>query len=466
MWRSVTAFVRALVFLLPVLILAPAQAAAPVTQNLVVGRAVMIELPQPAATLFVADPTVASYQVPKSNRVLVFGKRSGTTSLFALNAAGKTIYAAEVRVSNDLSPMQEALAREFPALKLQLTAVPNAVLVSGEVPSAQVAAQVVALLDAFVVNEERKGPAPQSGSSQGQAQGQQGDDKGGAGGSATVGARHGRVINRLSVAGSNQVTIRVRIAEVSRTASERLGLKWNRAFSVNGNSYPLAKSPISLGAAAESLVGKDVTGILDALAEENLVSILAEPNLSVVSGETASFLAGGQLPFPVLKDEDMGIEFKDYGVLLDITPTILSDRRISMRVRPEVSEPDYASGIEMKGFILPGLRIRRAETTVELASGQSFALAGLMNNDLSQKVAKFPGLGDLPIIGALARSKSFERGESELVIIATAYLSQPSSAPLAIPNETLRSGTPLERHLFDAAPDVAPRTQGDVHVEQ
>ena len=300
----------------------------------------------------------------------------------------------------------------------------------------------------------------------GMPQGQQGDDKGGAGGSATVGARHGRVINRLSVAGSNQVTIRVRIAEVSRTASERLGLKWNRAFSVNGNSYPLAKSPISLGAAAESLVGKDVTGILDALAEENLVSILAEPNLSVVSGETASFLAGGQLPFPVLKDEDMGIEFKDYGVLLDITPTILSDRRISMRVRPEVSEPDYASGIEMKGFILPGLRIRRAETTVELASGQSFALAGLMNNDLSQKVAKFPGLGDLPIIGALARSKSFERGESEPVIIATAYLSQPSSAPLAIPNETLRSGTPLERHLFDAAPDVAPRTQGDVHVEQ
>ncbi len=451
-----------------------AYAASPATATkvlpLTVGRAVLIELPQAADTFFVAEPGIASSRAAKPDRILIAGKRAGITSVFALNAAGKVIYSADVHVSHDLTPMNDALRRDFPGLKLQLTSLPDGVAVSGMAPNSQTATQIVSLLDAFVKFEGPKGPVAPPPTAAAAATG---DDKGGAAGTGTVAARNGRVINRMTIAESNQVTIRIRIAEVSRSVTERLGLKWNRLGSVNGNLFALAESPVSAGVEAaliSSAVGalagvKDITGIIDALAEEKLVSVLAEPNLSVLSGETASFLAGGQLPFPVLQDNDMGIEFKDYGVLLDITPTVLSNQRISLRVRPEVSEPDYANGIEMKGLRMPGFRVRRADTTVELASGQSFALAGLIQNDLTNQVAKVPGLGDLPILGALARSKEFQKGESELVIIATAYISQPTAAPLASPNETVKIGTPIERHLLDTTPEVSANLSGEQHAK-
>lgn len=432
--------------------------------HLTVGKAQLISFDQAAATIYVAEPAIAGVVAPMGKRLLVSGKRPGTTTLFALNSAGGVIYSANVQVGYDLDGMQQGLARDFPGLKFNLTPIPNGVAVSGVVANAQQATQVIALLDAFVKVDTGKGMVTPP-EKQGQSNGA--DDKGGAAGAGALAARNGRVLNRLTITESNQVTIRIRIAEVSRSVSEKIGLKWNQGGTFNGNAFAIAQSPVSSGlnslikqAVAGATAGQDVTALIDALAQEKLVSVLAEPNLTVLSGETASFLAGGQLPFPVLQDSDMGIEFKDYGILLDITPTVLSNQRISLRVRPEVSEPDYANGVEMKGFTMPGFRVRRADTTVELASGQSFALAGLIQNDLTNHSSKLPGLGDLPILGALARSKEFKKGESELVIIATAYLSQPTAAPLSVPNEYIKQGSPVERHLLDAQPLIGAQPAG------
>ena len=285
------------------------------------------------------------------------------------------------------------------------------------------------------------------------------DEKSGPGtGKGTLAARHGRIINRLTVTMPTQVTIRVRVAEVNRNLSEKLGFKWGAsgASSWSGTSiaFGLADNVIT-GMPGSVIEGSDIAGLIDALAEESLVSVLAEPNLSVVSGETASFLAGGQTPFPTYSgDGDISVEFKDFGVLLSVTPTILSPNRISLRLRPEVSEPNDANGITLEGIRMPGFVVRRAETTVELASGQSFAIGGLLQNSLVNSVSKIPGLGDIPVLGALARSTEFQRGETELVIIATAYVSGPSGGQLRIPNAQLYVPGVFERMLVGETPEV------------
>ena len=170
----------------------------------------------------------------------------------------------------------------------------------------------------------------------------------------------------------------------------------------------------------------DINGLVDALAEDGLISIMAEPNLTALTGETASFLAGGEFPIPVPQDNgNITIEFKQFGVGLAFTPTILDDARISMRVRPEVSQLSSAGAVQLNGFFIPSLTTRRAETTVELASGQSFAIAGLLLDNSQQTNDAVPGLSDLPILGALFQSDLFERNETELVILVTPYVVQP-----------------------------------------
>jgi pilus assembly protein CpaC len=189
---------------------------------------------------------------------------------------------------------------------------------------------------------------------------------------------------------------------------------------------------LRLGYSSDSL---DLNALVDALAREGLVTVLAEPNLTAVSGETASFLAGGEFPIPVAQDQSEGgttitIEFKKFGVSLSFTPTVLSENRISMRVAPEVSALTNEGAVQIGGFTIPGLTTRRAETTVELASGQSFAIAGLIQNSTQHDYTKVPGLGDIPILGELFKSDSFNRTETELVILVTPYVVGPVSQPM------------------------------------
>src|SRR5690606_8062510 len=184
-----------------------------------------------------------------------------------------------------------------------------------------------------------------------------------------------------------------------------------------------------------------VNAALDALAEEGLVNLLAEPNLTALSGETASFLAGGEFPIPIDSDDDgLTIEFKEFGISLAFTPTVLSSNRISLRVRPEVSDLSENGAITINGLTIPALATRRAETTVELGSGQSFAIGGLLSTDIESAVSKYPGLGDLPILGSLFRSTRFQRNETELVILVTPYLVRPVDEPvMALPTDGYRA---------------------------
>jgi len=196
--------------------------------------------------------------------------------------------------------------------------------------------------------------------------------------------------------------------------------------------------------------GSDIVNVaIDALAEEGLVNILAEPNLTSLSGETASFLAGGEFPIPVATDDnEIEIEFKEFGISLAFTPTVLTQERISMRVRPEVSELSDDGAIEISGLRIPALKTRRAETTVELGSGQSFAIGGLLSSDVQNAVTKTPGLGDLPVLGPLFRSQAFRRDETELVIIVTPYLVRPVDEPIvATPVEGYEAPSDIERIL-------------------
>jgi pilus assembly protein CpaC len=273
-------------------------------------------------------------------------------------------------------------------------------------------------------------------------------------------------LNRLRTATPLQVTLKVRIAEVSRNLLKSIGVNLFSKDATSGFKFgigqgvnaaggsPFSVNPIAGGTtlgAAGKLFGLDLSGALDLAETDGLVTTLAEPNLTALSGETASFLAGGEFPIPVTQGSGNGsavtIEYKQFGVSLAFTPIVLADGRISMRVRPEVSELSDAGAVKLGGFTVPALTTRRAETTVELGSGQSFMLAGLMKNSNNNSIDKAPLLGDLPIIGALFRSTKFQRQETELVIIVTPYLVRPVNGQMAMPTNGYRAPSDAQQFL-------------------
>jgi pilus assembly protein CpaC len=210
--------------------------------------------------------------------------------------------------------------------------------------------------------------------------------------------------------------------------------------------------------------------MVEALSQDNLLTILAEPNLSALSGETASFLAGGEFPYWVRDNDSTVVLFKDFGVSLSFQPTVLSGGRISMRVRPEVSELSDQGSVTLGGFSFPGLRTRRAETTIEVASGQSFAIAGLLLDSSQERLRGFPGLADIPILGELFQSDRFQRNETELLIIVTPYLVSPINGRFPLPTDKFVKGPPETqtlRNLAEApyAPDVIPLNDGSPLAE-
>jgi pilus assembly protein CpaC len=284
----------------------------------------------------------------------------------------------------------------------------------------------------------------------------------------------------VGVAAATQVNLRVRIAEVSRSADKEFGINWSAISNTGSMAFGLLTGRAPVSAAVNPVTGRstsnggdfsrssggldslgvgyqnksgsvNVSGLIDALATEGLVTVLAEPNLTAISGESASFLAGGEFPVPVPQGlQQITIEWKKFGVSVDFTPIVLDANRLSIKVRPEVSELTTTGSVVINGTTIPGLAVRRAETTVELASGQSFAIAGLFQNNSSNQVQRFPWLGDLPVLGALFRSSSFQHNESELVIIVTPYIVQPvaQTSDLHLPTDGIVFAGDLERVLL------------------
>lgn len=352
----------------------------------------LLRLDRAMASVFIANPAIADITAKSERLLYIFGKTVGTTTLFALDANENVIANVTVNVTHNLSRLDRALSELVPDGQFELSSVDGAIVLAGAVATATESEDARRLATRFLSEGEE-------------------------------------VINRLAITSPNQVNLRVRIAEVSRDVINQLGFNWDifvdSAFNFGLQSLPPVAGINTLFFSGD--VGDaSVDALIDALAEDNLVTILAEPNLTALSGETASFLAGGEFPIPVSQDEDtITVEFKQFGVSLAFTPTLLGRSRISMRVRPEVSQLSNAVQVLAGGLSIPSLTTRRAETTVELASGQSFAIAGLILDNTRQENRKIPGLGDLPILGALFNSDRFERNETELVIIVTPYVVRP-----------------------------------------
>jgi len=330
-----------------------------------------------------------------------------------------------IAVSHNLSRLQRALAALLPDSDLKVRSIEGSVVLSGMVPTAADAETARGLARRFVVEETD-------------------------------------VINRLSVAAPAQINLRVRVAEVRRDVRKQLGVNWSTLTQYGDFTFGLlTDNPLAILSNSNFFVNHNRTfsdgtstanALIDALEREGLLTVLAEPNLTAISGETATFLAGGEFPVPVEEEEGgITVEFRQFGVSLAFTPTLVGENRISLRVRPEVSAPDFDVAVTLTagGSPVPGLTTRRAETTVELGSGQSFMIAGLLRNDTVHNLSKFPWLGDIPILGALFRSDSFSRDETELLIIVTPFIVRPVSARIAMPTDGYVPPNDFQRYVFN-----------------
>jgi pilus assembly protein CpaC len=393
-----------------------------------VGKGTLFHLPRPAATVFVANPDVADVQVKSPSLIYISANkaRPGETVVYAVDDKENVLVNSVILVEYDLTRLRQSLKQLMPGEPISVSTVEDKLVLSGNVSNAAQAEKAQSMAAAFV-------------------------DK------ATM------VVNQLAVVTPNQVNLRVRIAEVQRSVLKQLGINWSKL----GDHFTFTTSNPTTGAAT-NIIGTDVTNTavaalgraagmknaadllatLDALAQEGLVTTLAEPNMTAMNGQTATFLVGGQFPVPTNVSTGtggsapvIGITFKDFGVKLDFTPTILDGNHLNLKLRPEVSALSTNGAISLPltdtaVVTIPALTVTRAETTLELASGQSFALAGLLRHNTIQDISKVPGLGDIPILGQLFRSDQFQRDETELVIIVTPYLVNPvATASLMAPTD-------------------------------
>jgi pilus assembly protein CpaC len=426
------------------------------TLTIEVHKGRVIRLPRPAATVFVADPEIADVQAQSASIVYLFGRRAGTTSLYAIDEGDQLLVRTSVVVQHNLPGLRQAITQVMPDARVTAGTVDGSIVLDGQVDNPVQAQELRELAERFLGEDET-------------------------------------LLFRVRVASPTQVNLRVRVAEVSRDVLKEFGINWEALFA-NGNftfgfvsgravsdgAGTFLRSPTGADSAFGSWRSGDdfVNTALDALAQEGLVNVLAEPNLTALSGETASFLAGGEFPIPIDSDEDgMEIQFKEFGISLAFTPTVLSSNRISLRVRPEVSDLSDKGAITINGLTIPALATRRAETTVELGSGQSFAIGGLLSTDIENAISKYPGIGDVPVLGALFRSTRFRSSETELVILVTPYLVRPVEEPvMALPTDGFKSPSDIERILMGRlhsaqlqpgrggplSPDGAPRLAGPV----
>jgi pilus assembly protein CpaC len=381
--------------------------------NLPRGSSMAIDLPSDARDVIVPNPVVAEAMLHSPRRITIIGLQPGETDAVVLDAAGRTILSLRVRVDAGVSALQDTLSRVMPGSEVRAEAVNDSIILTGPVNSPGEADRASQVARAFVSAPEK-------------------------------------VINMMTIAGSDQVMVKARVIEVQRTAIKQLGLDVDAVLNNVGDGLSFAQeatfavSGSQLGGGILNYVdrsgdGNSLDTSIRAFERAGLVRILAEPNLTSVNGENAEFLAGGEFPVPTGRDVDsttgqvtIGIEFKPFGVRLAFRPIVLSQGRISLQLSTEVSELTQEGAFTLGGtaddaLVIPALKVRRASSTVELPSGGSMMIAGLLREDTRQNIDQLPGIGNLPVLGALFRSRDYLSGETELVIIIEAYIVSPTS---------------------------------------
>ena len=413
--------------------------------TLSLSKAAIVQLDTDARDVLVSDPTVVDAVVRTPRRIFLLGQKTGQTNAFFFDAAGHQILSIDIRVERDVTDLSAMIHADLPNSSIHVSALNDNIVLTGSAQNAGDSTRAQDLAARFV-----------------------GDPT--------------KVANLLKISSNEQVMLKVRVAEVQRSIAKQFGINLSAAVLAGGvpmiaataNPYSLVGQALSAssgaqigavcptafipgatppGATPTCTSPNNLQGVLNALEQDGLVHTLAEPDMTAVSGETAKFLAGGEFPVPVSRDQfgNVTVEFKQFGVGLSFTPVVLSENRISLQISTEVSELTNTGAFTQAGgtsvtttgvatvtpsITIPALNVRRAETTVELPSGGSFAIAGLMQHVTKQQLDAFPGLKDMPVLGALFRSRDFENDETELVVIVSAFLVSPTTEKkFEIPNK-------------------------------
>jgi pilus assembly protein CpaC len=404
-----------------------------------VGKSVIIDLPQDAAEIFVADPKVANAVVRSPRKLYVIGMDPGQTSVFALDRQGRQIAALELSIGRDVGELQQILRAAMPAAAITARTVNDTIILTGAVDSIEDAQRAGDIAKGFVQQASPGGPPGAPG-----APGAQGASS------------DGRIVNVLTIRARDQVMLKVTVAEVERDIAKQLGIttssftaSWGtftqfNPFAINGvieaaesvGGYPGIAGPTALTAHNPD---NTLRATLQAFERNGVSRILAEPTVSAVSGESAKLTVGGEIPVPTAPSCtgngvcQIGTEFKQYGVTLRFSPVVLAEGRILLHLATEVTEIDTQTAQIISGTVVPGFLTRKNETTVEIPSGGSIASAGLLQTLSKQTINGLPGLLNLPVLGALFRSNDYRRQETELMIIVTPYIVKPVG-----PNEIAR----------------------------
>lgn len=395
-----------------------------------VNKSQVLKLDRAYAKAMIGNPEIADVMPLSGNSVYVLGRATGSTNLALYDRGGNLIAVVDVVVGPDTLGLKRQISESFPGEDVRVSNANDSILLEGQVSSPLAAERISALAETY---------APQ------------------------------KVVNMMAVGSPQQVLLEVRVSEMSRSTVKQLGINqvsWAPAFpggpNLNGigRSSDLQNGPFV--GFLNNVFGTTMDVQFEALERQGMVRTLANPNLVALSGETANFLAGGEFPIPVGVDIQgrVAIEFKQFGVALAFTPTVLADGMVNLRVAPEVSSIDREVSIELDGFTIPGLKVRRAVTSLELRDGQSFAMAGLIQSDFADTVRAVPLLGRIPVIGALFRSTGFQKQETELVITVTPRIVRPVKPDqIALPTDRVQAPSAAELFLLGKTESRTPVSQ-------
>lgn len=427
-----------------------------------VNRSSLVEMPNPVKEIVIANPDIADVHVNNSKALTFIGKTAGATNVRIFDETGKLVQTLDVTVGYDLPAIRRAIKKFIPDETISVEMVNTSIALTGQVRNNSSIDRALKIAQEYIGNAagDAKGVAAQSPV-------------------AAEGNPYPKILNMMKVVSGQQVMLKVRVAEVNRDALKRLGV--DPSLVLGGGNFSMAGalgtgiSGLAADAtAAYTLADADTFrgtqgffwssnanhragAVINALERDGLVKTLAEPNLVAISGEEAEFLAGGEIPVITPSATGAGAvatattEYKPFGVSVKFTPDVLSQNRIRMIVQPEVSEISNANSIVMSGFTIPSITTRRAKTTVELAPGESFMIAGLIKDNTRSSIDQLPGVKELPVLGALFRSTEFQRNETELVISVTPYIVDPlKNSDVKLPTDDFRPASQVEMFFYGA----------------
>jgi pilus assembly protein CpaC len=412
-------------------------------------KSMIVELPREVREVMVSNPDQIDAVIQSARRAYLIGKKQGEANILFIDQNGNQVAVLEVTIERDLGALQNLIARLIPGSNVRVETVGENVVLTGRVPTPIDATRASEIVNSFL-GESDSGTATSAAAGGSAVTINNSSSSGSGSGGSSSGPT--RVINMITVEGREQVLLKVSVVEMQRNIIKQFGVDLEALINTGNFAFAAASTlpfPISGTAIGSAIAGagwsdgtSNVTGVLRALEQDGLVHILAEPNLTAISGETANFLAGGEFPIPVAQDNNGGgiptitVDFKKFGIGLAFTPVVMSEGLISLKISTEVSELSNEGAVILSNISIPALRVRRAETAVELPSGGSLVIAGLLSDQSRQAISGYPGLKNLPIIGTLFRSRDFQKSETELVVMVTPYVVKPvAQQQLAKPDD-------------------------------